>query len=449
LESIYSFIFSEEKMFNSNLWLKRRTQVILLAVTIILTLAIATPALAGETITDDTHAVLPEDQVVDDDLFISGQTVEVLGTVKGDLFAAGQQVVVRGVVEGNLFSAGQVVVLGGQVDGSAYAAGYAISLEPATSISRNLYAAGFSVYSEEDSQVARNFYGAGYQLRIDGYVDRDATISGSAVEVNGFIGGDAKVKVEMPPEGQPGENFTPMFMPPMTGGYTYTLPEVAKGLNVPEENVGGELIPTIIPYQPPAAPQPPSPEMVMLNSLRKIAGEGIALLIVGGLMLAYIFGWVGKVVAQVRSKPLPSLGWGALVYVLVIPVFLAVLFLLILAVLILSMVTLGALTSTAISIGGLGFGALVSGFSITAGLVAKVIIAYLFGHLLLNQTMPATLEGRWGKYWALLLGVVLYELLMLIPVGRIVVIIAVSLFGVGAIFSMYWERYQARKAAAA
>ena len=158
----------------------------ILALVAVLTLAIASPVMAAESITDDAHAVLGEDEVIDDDLFISGSTVEVLGTVKGDLFAAGQQVIVRGVVEGNVFAAGQVVMIGGQVDGSAYTAGYAVFVDPDTTITRNLYFGGYSFASAPESQIERNFYGAGYQFKVDGDIGRDLTVGGGALAVDGF-----------------------------------------------------------------------------------------------------------------------------------------------------------------------------------------------------------------------------------------------------------------------
>lgn len=427
----------------------------LLALVAVLSLAVASPALAGEYITDNAHAVLNEDEIIDDDLFIAGQTVEVLGTVKGDLFAAGQQVVVSGMVEGNVFAAGQIVTLGGEVDGSAFTAGYAVFVKPETMIARNLYFGGYSLVSAPESMVERNLYGGGYQFKVDGDVGRDLSIGAGAVSVDGFVGGDALVEVGVPAEGQQPSNFNPVFMSPMPPGVI--IPTIKVGADISEDNVGGELNIQVNTYNVPEQPSQTEGQpgvrtgaaFAILNRLRKAAGETIALLIVGGLMLAYMFGWTEKVIEQVRSKPFPSLGWGVLVYLLLVPVVMVVFFLLALVVLLLSMVTLGELTGTAISISGLGFGALLTGFGLLAGLVAKVVIAYLVGYLLLEQTSPDTLEGKWGKFLALFIGVVIYELLLLIPVGRIVVIILVTLFGIGAVFSMYWDRYQASRASAA
>ena len=439
-----------------NVRLTKKTYLLaILALVMVLTLAIASPVMAAESITDDAHAVLGEDEVVDDDLFIVGQTVEVLGTVKGDLFATGQYVTVRGVVEGNLFVAGQVVMVGGRIDGSAHTAGYAVFLDPDTVISRNLYFGGFSYASAPDSMVERSFYGGGYQFKVDGDTGRDLNIGGGAVDLQGLVGGDALIDVEVPADGGASQDFNPSMMAPMPPGVS--IPMVAVGANIPEENVSGERNVNISYYETVNAPaekeiKPDTGKtaaLVLANRMRKTAGEAIALLIVGGLMLAYMFGWTEKVVEQVRSKPLPSLGWGVLVYILLVPAVMVLLFLVALVVLLLSMVTLGELTGMAISISGLGIGALLTGFGLLAGWVAKVIISYLIGYMLLKQISAATLEGKWGKFLALLIGVVLYELLRFIPVGGFIVLVAVTLFGVGAVFSMYYDKYMENRIAAA
>lgn len=436
------------KIFSS----KKGTRTLMFISTIlVLSLVLAGPALAGENITDETVARVAEGEVIDDDLFISGQTVEMLGTVKGDVFAAGQNVIVRGVIEGNLFAAGQVVVVGGEVENSAYLAGYVAQLEPTAVIAKNIYFGGFSLASDSDSQIDRSLYFGGYQMLLDGDVGRDVSASGGAVKVNGMIGGDAQIYVEKPAEEGMPAGYTQPWGPAMPVGIS--IPIVAPGADVPEENVAGKYDVQVSISQTPVAPEEVKPEAAiaakLLNKLRQRAGELVALVLVGSLVVAFTSGCLDKAVDQVRNKWLNSLGWGVLVYLLLIPVILVVIFLIILAVLLLSFITLGSLTSIAMMLGGLGLSGLLAAFSVIAGLLAKILVAYLVGHELLKRTSPATLEGRWGKFWALLIGVVLYELILLIPVGGMLVCIFVVLLGVGAIFALLWEAYKGWRAAAA
>lgn len=414
----------------------------------VLSLAVVSPALAGEYITDGYHVIVEEDEVIEDDLFISGQIVEVYGTVKGDLFAAGEQVIVRGVVEGNLFASGAIVIVGGEVQGAAHVAGYAIFIEPDAVIERNVYTGSYSFSAQEGSLIGRSLYGGGYQFLLDGQIDRDVTVSGGAVALNGEIAGDALIEVGVQVGGPPPLDFSPHWMQePLPSGFA--IPVIPPGAQVSEDNVEGELYLNVVEYQASPEFDGPSPEVVLLNSLRKHAGELIALLLVGGLMAFYIYDWMEKAMSEVRENLLASLGWGVLVFFLYIPVVLVLLFLIILVILLLSMLTLGQLTGTAISVGALGFFAFTTAFGIMAGLVAKVLVSYLVGYELLKRVTPATLEGRWGKFWVLLTGVVLYALLQLIPIGSWFIAALVIVIGVGAIFSMYWKRYQATRTAAA
>ncbi len=65
--------------------------------------------------------------VIDDDVFATGQQVTIDGTVNGDVFVVGNLVQINGTLNGSLFIVGQKVVVQGQVSGTAYIA--AVSLE--------------------------------------------------------------------------------------------------------------------------------------------------------------------------------------------------------------------------------------------------------------------------------------------------------------------------------
>ena len=423
---------------------------VLFSIVAVFTLVLASPVAAGEIISDGPVARVAEDEVIDDDLFISGPTVEMLGTVKGDVFATGQNIIVRGVIEGNLFVAGQAIIVGGEVDGSAHLAGFAIQFEPTAAITRNAYCGGFSVASASGSQIARSLYSGSYQVLLDGDVVRDVTAGAVAVKVNGMIGGDAKVEVEIPPEGETPDPVNQAWMPMLPPGMS--RPSVAPGADIPRENVAGEYDVKVTVAEAPMPAekiQPPSPGMVLLNKLRQRAGETVALLLVGILVITYASGALEETVEQVRQKWLASLGWGAVVFILLIPAVLIALFLLIFIVLLLSVITLGQLTSIAMTLSWLTFSGSLTTFIIIAWLLARIMIAYLVGYELLKLTSPATLEGRWGKFWSLLIGVVLYELIMLIPIGGTLVTIFVILLGVGAIFVLLWKAYQAQRTATA
>jgi hypothetical protein len=59
------------------------------------------------------HVTVPADEVIDGDLYATGETVTIDGTVRGDVVASGREVRVNGSIEGDLMACGQAVVRGG------------------------------------------------------------------------------------------------------------------------------------------------------------------------------------------------------------------------------------------------------------------------------------------------------------------------------------------------
>ena len=57
-------------------------------------------------------------EVVEDDLYMTGDTMTVEGRVIGDVVAAGRMVIIEGVIEGDLIAVGQAIVIRGRVLGS-------------------------------------------------------------------------------------------------------------------------------------------------------------------------------------------------------------------------------------------------------------------------------------------------------------------------------------------
>jgi hypothetical protein len=108
---------------------------------------------------------------------------------------------------------------------------------------------------------------------------------------------------------------------------------------------------------------------------------------------------------------------------------------------VIAVVTLGQLSGHIMGLGGTGLALVSSVFFFAAGLVAKAVVALLGGRLLFERVAPATLQGRWGSFWALAVGALIYEILRGIPVFGWLVWIAVVLVGLGAIYTAVRERW--------
>ncbi len=407
---------------------------LLLPLVVFMLLALATPTWAAEFRFGDT-VVISAEEVIDDDLFLTGGRIEMNGTVRGDLLATGAEVIVNGVVEGSLLIAAQTLEVNGQVDGSVYAGGYSLRLGNEALVERNLYFGGFSLTSERGSALGRSLYMGGYQLVHNGEVSQDLNFSGGALELNGVVGRNLNAQVSASED-----STMPDFTPPFPGAVPMASPGFRMG---DQADVGGrlEVVET--------APEPevrPSPAMRFATWLGRLVaarlGEFIALVIVGALMLRFWPEVVERSRTAAQENALPSAGWGCLVTL----IFIGAVPLVALAVLLLALlgglVTFGQLFQHILSLGGAGLALAVVVFVFVLALVTKAIMAFLGGRLILNRLSPATLEGNWGSYWSLAIGALIYEILRVIPLFGWLLSLAVTLVGLGAIYYVVRDRLQ-------
>ena len=75
------------------------------------------------------------------------------------------------------------------------------------------------------------------------------------------------------------------------------------------------------------------------------------------------------------------------------------------------------------------------------------VVAYVVGQLVLARAAPQTQSGSGGKYWALVVGALIYEILRAIPVIGWIVGALVTLCGLGAILLFVRGRVRPQAAA--
>jgi hypothetical protein len=156
---------------------------------------VALPAVAqAATFRSGDAVVIPATEVIDDDLYVSGNAVQVLGTVNGDVVAAGQSIQISGRVADDIMAAGQTVRITGDAGGTVRAAGQDVSMSSASG--RDAMLAGSTVTLSQEASVTQDAYiGAGMVL-LGGTVGRNAGIGGGTVTIAGSVGGDTRVDAE-------------------------------------------------------------------------------------------------------------------------------------------------------------------------------------------------------------------------------------------------------------
>ncbi|UCH60350.1 MAG: polymer-forming cytoskeletal protein [Anaerolineales bacterium] len=412
-----------------------RLAILALVIVGFLTLAYAGSAQAAEVVTGDPDAVVAAGVVIDDDLIISGDNVVIDGTITGNLFATGIEVVLNGSVEGSVFIAGELLTINGDVGGSLYSGGCAITLGPQATISRSIYAGGFSLVAENGSHVGHGIHATVFQNRLNGEVGKDVEVVTGAFEFNGSAGGNVDVEL--------GETCSSCleFVP---------VEAIQPGLRIADDSrVGGELSYKVtttnfesvdannVEIQPMEVDfdelRNSVLRFIVVQEIRRAIGEFISLLIVGGLLVYFLEDRVQSVMGKISAGALSSFGWGLLVVLLFPLALLVAIAVLISLTLVTGFITLGQLSGTVMGLGGLTIASFVIVFVFVLSLVTKAVFAYMVGKFVLGRISQATLESRWGDVRALVTGVLIYEIVRVMPVLGWLAALVVILIGAGAI----------------
>ncbi len=413
-------------MIEKRMTARRLLGAILLA-TVLLGILTTVPAYASDIRSGGT-VVIAAEEVIDDDLIVSGETVQIDGTVRGDLIATGTTVIVNGKVEGSAALAGQSLRLTGDVDGSVYAASYDMTVGEAATVGRNLYYGGFSLVMEPGSSVGRSVYAGTSQVVADGTIGGDLVVGANALELNGAVAGDVRGEVAL--DDRPA---MPMGMMPNMPA----IDQIAPGLRVdPAAAVGGSVTVKQTERTSQAA-QPQTGFLGLPTWFTARLGEFIGLVIIGAILILLAPRLLPSLADEIRARPWPSLGWGALIMLVLFPVaIVAGGLLVVLLSAFFGIITFGELFSAVLALSGSFLAFSFFAFLFVAYLVAKVIVGYVVGRWLLGRfNMDPT--SNWSHLAYVALGVLLYELLRAIPVAGWIISLIVTFFGVGVIMS-YW-----------
>lgn len=183
----------------------RRTLVLLAVLCVILVLEPASRALASDhgPKGDSLHSMdlgadafrSGETVIVDragiDDLFVSGDTVDSRAALDGSAFAAGRNVAISGPVAGNAYAAGRRVHSRATIDGSGYFSGQTVDVSGA--VGADLFAAGYDV--SVTAAVAGDAYLMGSEIGV-GTVLGDLRAMGRTLRLMGPLGGTALLRAD-------------------------------------------------------------------------------------------------------------------------------------------------------------------------------------------------------------------------------------------------------------
>ncbi len=400
------------------------------------------PAAGAAEIRGEDTVVVAADEVVDDDLYVTGGDVVVDGTVRGDLLVAGGTVTINGTVEGDLMAAAQTVVIEGTVGDDARVASQVLLLGEGARVTDDLVTAGYSIETRRGAEIGGDVLLGAYQAQLAGTVEGDVTAGAAALALAGTIGGDVQADVGSADEvGAAWAPTTGVAVPRVDPGLTLTDAARLDGdlsyrsgteaTIAPGAEIAGQVDYEQVVVEDEAV-APAGPLALLIDGLRLF----VTLLLVGLLALWLMPRATRGAAGVLRARPWLSLGWGALAVAGTAVALFAVLVVAVLLAIALGWLTLGGLAAAVVTTGVVLDLVLVLALVLAVALLAPVVVGFTVGGLLLRDRDPA----RFGKrVLALALGLLIYVLLRAVPFLGAVVALLVALFGVGALVVWAWD----------
>ena len=343
--------------------------------------------------------VLPAGQTHEGWYFAAGDQVVIQGTVNGDAYVAGGMVDVDGTVDGDLYVAGGQINVGGTVTHNIFAGGGSIRLEG--KVGRTVTACGGTITISRAAAIDGNLLEAGGNIQIAGTVARNAKIASGDLGVTGTINGDvdyAGERVSISPGATVGGNLSVYAKEKHSIDISEGTVRGRTEIHIDE----GKGEPTIL-------------GMTSSGFWFRI-GWFFSLLLIGLVLVFALPKQIVAVGAAILHSPGKSALWGLLGFV-AIPL---------------------AIVLTAVTL---------------IGIPLAIFIMVIYGWLLYfsqlsigvalgDRLMKLEAKAGWKLFLPVAVGLLIVQLLMLVPYVKILVIVACILFGLGALLIVLRDSYR-------
>jgi cytoskeletal protein CcmA (bactofilin family) len=422
----------------------------------ILSMAIATPAMAFDGRSGD-DIVIEADEVIDDDLYVTAQNFTLEGTVQGDLFVMGETIIINGTVEGDLFAGGQTIVINGTVNGDTRIGGAALQLGETAVLGEDLLAGGASLETKDGSTTGGDLLVGSGQTLLAGDVAGDVFAGTGALELRGEFGGDVTAEVGDATEGEPAPSMympnVKISIPSVRPGFTVSKDAIIKGdlvytqssdISIPSNVVAGKITRNEPAVDVQNAYVPPTAAEVAIDWTFDLF-RTIATIILLGLLLGWLAPkFVNLLGEKIQGTPLASIGWGVVACAAFFFTLLLIMVVMTIGAFFFGVLTLGGVSFWIVLVGLLLIFALCIGFGLVIFFLAQIVVAWLGGKMVLNKLNPKLAES---KIWPLVLGAVLVALVTSIPLVGWVFSILIVLAGLGSFWIWGQEARQVRQIA--
>lgn len=337
-------------------------------------------------------------QAFPDDLMVAGAMLSGTPEVKGDTFLVGSYLDIKGKYGDDLNAAGSQVDIACEVGDDLRAAGGNVTVE--SRVGGNTFLAGGQLESKDYSVFNGDVFMAGGMVVIGGEIKGNLRASGGKVVLNGIVSGDATIEAE---------DFTMGEGAKVLGKLNYQSKEELSGI---EERVKGGAV-----FKKWEEVKMPVAEVGRVAWIGQVTGWliGVLMMFVVGLVLVLVS---KDVLDRVSENYTKKMGWSLLLGLLmwiVLPV---------VAILIMFTVVGIPLGIMTLFVYGLVW------------YVAKVVAGLAVGSLILSRKDKKIA----GLLLSLALGLLVTELISVIPFVGWLFDFILMLAGMGAIGMLFWKK---------
>lgn len=349
----------------------------------------------AKVIFSEKNVTIPADEVIDDDVFVAGESISILGTVNGDVYAAAGTINIAGQITGDVLAAGGTIIINdADIGDDLRVAGGNLTLTN-TTVGDNVNTFGGNISVIGDNSNSGSFVFGGGNVQMENNTGRNLLGGGGMINLNSIIGKEALL-------GGGVLNLGPKTT--INGDLTYSTDEEIQ--IDPQAQIVGQTI-----------QHQPKVDTAEIEAQVIKAGKGINFgLTIWGLLSNILLGSViiyllpktwRELVKTLSKKTVNSLGYGLLAVMVIIPLLLVSL----------------------ISIIGIKLGFVATGLIFQGLMLAKFVVASALGGYLF------TLINRKPKsaHIAMAVGLTSLAILSQVPVLNIFTGLFTGLAGLGAL----------------
>ncbi|NQT29409.1 MAG: hypothetical protein HQ596_02440 [Candidatus Saganbacteria bacterium] len=328
--------------------------------------------------TEQDSVLVPEGTVIYDNLLAAGNTVTILGDVRGDLIVFGQTIIVSGNVSGNIMACGGTIEITGSAR-NVYIMGSTVAMRGV--VSKDLLAGCGSLQLYKSARVGRDVFAGSGSVIISGSIYRNLAVGSGSLSV------------------EPGAL--------VKGRLAYSCDDV-------DISKDATVLGKVSSYVPPHSTRKAKTAFSTFSVTHKVLAF-FATLVLGILIIVFLPNQVKLVTAKMSGHFWKSLGWG-IFSLIIIPILAMLLF----------------ATVIGIPLAILLLFAYLFGIYI-AGIFTSVVI----GKLILDR-----FNKEISMIWAFILGLIIFRALTLIPVVGWIIGLVFLFWAFGALVSTRLVTYK-------